>query len=312
MIKQRHHKVILVGDGAVGSAFAFSLVQITHELDELVIVNLDQQKAHGDAMDLQDITPYATPTFIHSGDYSDAAGSDVVVITAGVPRKPGETRLDLVKQNVKILKSIVRPIVDSGFKGIFVVSSNPVDILTTLTQRLSGFPKKRVIGTGTSLDTARLEVLLSQRLAVPVNAVDAQILGEHGETAFAAFNEATVNGQPLGEVSELTAQDYQDLEDEVKARGGEIIANKGATFYGVARCLAYIVQAILENRNIALPISAPLNGEYGISDLYLGVPAVINTSGIVKVIEHDLSKNEQEKLTISAARMKEILEQIVD
>lgn len=305
---ERRHKVVLVGDGAVGSSFAYSLLQTTQEVDELVIVDLNKEKAHGDALDLQDITPLVSPTIIRAGEYSDAADADVAVITAGVPRKPGETRLDLVNKNVKILSSIIKPIVDSGFHGIFVVSSNPVDILTTLTQRLSGFPKERVIGTGTSLDSARLNVLLAQKLDVPVSEIDAHIMGEHGDTSFAAFDEATVNGEPLKKATDLTADDYAALEDGVKKRGGEIISRKGATFYGVAKCLAYIVKAILENRNVTLPISAPLNGEYGVKDLYLGVPAVINTSGIVKVIEHDLSEEENKKMLHSAAKMKEVLD----
>lgn len=307
MIKRRH-KVLLVGDGAVGSSFAYSLLQTTQEVDELVIVDLNKEKAQGDALDLQDITPLVSPVVIRSGEYADAADADVAVITAGVPRKPGETRLDLVNKNVKILSTIIKPIVDSGFHGIFVVSSNPVDILTTLTQRLSGFPKERVIGTGTSLDSARLNVLLAQKLDVPVSEIDAHIMGEHGDTSFAAFDEATVNGQPLKSSTDLTADDYAALEEAVKKRGGEIISRKGATFYGVAKCLAYIVKAILENRNVTLPISAPMNGEYGVKDLYLGAPAVINTSGIVKVIEHDLSAEESKKMTHSAAKMKEVLD----
>lgn len=305
----RHqHKVMLVGDGAVGSSFAFSLLQTTQEVDELVLVDLNKQRAHGDALDLQDITPLNSPVNVHSGEYSEAKDADVAVITAGVPRKPGETRLDLVNKNAQILSTIVKPIVDSGFKGVFVVSSNPVDILTTLTQRLSGFPKSRVIGTGTSLDTARLEVLLSAKLQVPVNEIDAQVLGEHGDTSFAAFDEATVNGKALKEVASLTQADYDAMEDSVKKRGGEIITNKGATFYGVAKCLAYIVKAIIENRNIVLPVSAPLNGEYGVKDLYLGVPAVINNSGVVQVIEHNLSSEEQAKMAHSASKMKEVLD----
>ena len=172
-----HHKVVLVGDGAVGSSFAFSLLQTTQEIDELVIVDLKKEKATGESLDLQDITPLTSPVNIHAGDYSDATDADVVVITAGVPRKPGETRLDLVSKNTKILSTIVNPIVESGFNGIFVVSSNPVDILTTVTQQLSGFPKHRVIGTGTSLDTARLNVLLSEKLNIPVNEIDALVLG---------------------------------------------------------------------------------------------------------------------------------------
>lgn len=309
MIKRRH-KVLLVGDGAVGSSFAYSLLQTTPEVDELVIVDLNKDKSYGDALDLQDITPLESPTTIRSGEYSDASDADVAVITAGVPRKPGETRLDLVNKNVKILKTIVQPIVDSGFHGIFVVSSNPVDILTTLTQKLSGFPKERVIGTGTSLDSARLNVLLAEKLDVPVSEIDAHIMGEHGDTSFAAFDEATVNGEPLKTATDLTADDYAALEEAVKKRGGEIIAHKGATFYGVAKCLAYITSAIIENRNVALPISAPLEGQYDIDGLYLGSPAVINSQGIGQVIEYPLTDDELAKMKHSASAMKQVLDSI--
>ena len=303
-----HHKVVLVGDGAVGSSFSFSLLQTTQEIDELVIVDLKKEKATGESLDLQDITPLTSPVNIHAGDYSDAKDADVVVITAGVPRKPGETRLDLVNKNTKILSTIVTPIVESGFNGIFVVSSNPVDILTTVTQQLSGFPKHRVIGTGTSLDTARLNVVLSEKLNVPVNEIDALVLGEHGDTSFGAFDEATINGKPLKEVTNLTSEDYSELEEAVKNRGSEIIAGKGATFYGVAKYLAYIVKAIIENRNVMLPVSAPLTNQYGINDLYLGMPAVINRTGIERVVDYGLSDTEVEKLKLSAAKMKEVLD----
>ena len=305
-----HHKVVLVGDGAVGSSFAFALLQTTQEIDELVIVDLKKEKAAGEALDLQDITPLTSPVNIHAGNYSDAADADVVVITAGVPRKPGETRLDLVAKNTKILSTIVTPIVESGFNGIFVVSSNPVDILTTLTQKISGFPKHRVLGTGTSLDTARLDVLLSEKLNIPVNEIDALVLGEHGDTSFGAFDEATINGKPLKDVTDLTDQDFDELEEAVKRRGGQIIAGKGATFYGVAKYLAYIVKAILENRNIMLPVSAPLNGQYGINDLYLGMPAIINRTGIEHVIDYKLSDTEAKKVKLSAAKMKEVLDSV--
>ncbi|MDO4903664.1 MAG: L-lactate dehydrogenase [Limosilactobacillus sp.] len=309
-MNERRHKVVLVGDGAVGSSFAYSLLQTTPEVDELIIIDRNEDKAAGDSLDLQDITPLESPTIIRPGVHADAKDADVVVITAGVPRKPGETRLDLINKNTAILKSIVDPIVASGFNGIFLVSSNPVDILTTLTQKISGFPKERVIGTGTSLDTARLNVLLSQKLNIPVNEIDALILGEHGDTSFGAFDEATINGKPLKEVADLTAEDYEAFEDAVRKRGGEIISRKGATFYGVAKCLAHIVKAIIENRNIMLPVSAPLNGEYGVKDLYLGVPAIINTSGIFKVVDYDLSEEESKKMLHSAAEMKKVLDSV--
>ncbi|WP_267202456.1 L-lactate dehydrogenase [Limosilactobacillus kribbianus] len=310
MLDEYTHKVVLVGDGAVGSAFAFALLQSTHEIDDLVIVDRNKQKATGDAGDLADITPLTSPVRVQAGEYADAANADVVVITAGVARKPGESRLDLVNKNVAILKSIVEPVVASGFKGVFVISSNPVDILTTLTQKLSGFPKERVIGTGTSLDSMRLRVLLAHRLQLSVNAVDAQILGEHGDTSFAAFNEITINGKPLTERVQLSQEDKDRIEDDVHQAGGKIIGNKGATFYGVAKCLAYITSAIIENRNVVLPISAPLEGQYGIHDLYLGSPAVINSQGIGQVIEYPLTPEEHAKMVQSATAMQAVLDKI--
>ena len=310
MLDEYTHKVVLVGDGAVGSAFAFSLLQSTNEIDELVIVDRNQQKATGDAVDLADITPLTSPVRVVAGNYQDAHNADVVVITAGVARKPGETRLDLVNKNAAILKTIVDPIVAAGFKGIFVISSNPVDILTTLTQRISGFPKGRVIGPGTSLDSMRLRILLSHRLHLSVNAVDAQILGEHGDTSFAAFNEITINGKPLAERVQLSDQDKEEIEDDVHQAGGRIISNKGATFYGVAKCLAYITSAIIENQNVVLPISAPLEGQYGIDGIYLGSPAVINSQGIGQVIEYPLADDELAKMKHSAKAMQDVLNSI--
>lgn len=310
MLDSYTHKVVLVGDGSVGSAFAFSLLQSTNEIDELVIVDRNQQKAAGDAADLADITPLTSPVRVIAGSYEDAHNADVVVITAGVARKPGETRLDLVNKNAAILKTIVNPIVAAGFKGVFVISSNPVDILTTLTQRLSGFPKERVIGTGTSLDSMRLRILLSHRLHLSVNAVDAQILGEHGDTSFAAFNEITINGKPLTEQVQLSDQAKEEIEDDVHQAGGRIIGNKGATFYGVAKCLAYITSAIIENLNVVLPISAPLEGQYGINDIYLGSPAVINSQGIGQVIEYPLAADELAKMKRSAQAMQKVLNSI--
>lgn len=300
-------KVLLVGDGAVGSTFANDLLQNTN-LDELVICDVVKDRPLGDSMDLEDITPFTGSVNVHAGEYSDAKDADIVVITAGISRKPGETRLDLVNKNVKILKSIVKPVVDSGFNGIFVVSANPVDILTTLTQKLSGFPKNKVIGTGTSLDSARLRVELAKKLNVKVEDVNAYVLGEHGDTSFENFDEATVAGKALTSYSEMTPEVLTAIESDVRKKGGEIIAKKGATFYGVAMMLAQIVKAVLENKEICLPLSAPITGQYGIKhDLYLGTPTVINANGISHVIEAELSDKELSKMKNSADKMQEVL-----
>lgn len=308
-MKINQRKVLLVGDGAVGSSFAFSLLQ-NCQVDELVITDLKKDHVNGDVADLEDIIPLESNTKISAGEYSDAQDAAIVVITAGVPRKPGESRLDLVQKNYQILKAIVEPIVASGFQGCFVVSSNPVDILTTLTQKLSGFPKNKVIGTGTSLDTARLKVALAQKLNVAVNDINSYVLGEHGDSSFVNFEETTVLGRPLAELITLAETDKEELEQQVRSKGGYIIQNKGATFYGVARCLAQICQAILDNQNLVVPISAPLNGEYGLYDMYLGSPAIINNEGIAQVIATPLSQDELKKMKISATQLAAILEQI--
>ena len=310
MINHYRHKVVLVGDGAVGSAFAFSLLQSNREVDELVIVTRQHDKAVGDALDLADITPLTGPTDVFAGNYEDAHDADVVVITAGVPRKPGESSLDIIHKNVKILKEIINPIIASGFKGVFVISSNPVDLLTTLTQQISGFPKERVIGTGTSLDTMRLRLILSQRLNISVNAVDAQVLGEHGDSSFVTFDGAMINGQPLNKIIQLTPEEKDEIEEQVRRAGAKIIQHKGATFYGVAKCLSSIVCAIIENQNTVIPVSAPLTGQYGINDLYLGSPAIINRQGIGQVIEYQLSPTELAKMHTSAEQLSAVLKEI--
>lgn len=303
-------KVLLVGDGAVGSTFANDLLLST-QVDELVITDVVKERPIGDAMDLEDITPFVGSCNIHAGEYADAKDADVVVITAGIPRKPGETRLDLVNKNVKILKSIIQPVVESGFSGIFVVSANPVDILTTLTQKLSGFPKNKVIGTGTSLDSARLKVELAKKLNLSVESVNSIVLGEHGDTSFENFDETVVDGKPLSEYNELNFSDLSNIESDIRQKGGEIIKSKGATFYGIAMMLAKIVSAILENKAIVLPLSAPINGEYGIKhDLYLGTPTVIDGTGISHVIETKLSDKELAKMVNSADKMQEVLDGI--
>lgn len=307
-----NHKVVLVGCGAVGSTFAFSLLETTAVISELVIVDRNHDRAEGNAMDLEDITSLAMPSVVRAGTYEDAHDADVVVITAGVPRRPGESRLDLVNKNAQILKSIVDPIVASGFHGIFVISSNPVDILTTLTQKISGFPKSKVIGTGTSLDTSRLQIALAHRLGEPVDHVRAYVMGEHGDSSFLAFDEITVDGHHLAEMPNtgLTRHDIPSLEQVVRDKGGQIISKKGATYYGVAKCLSLIVKAIVENHSEVLSVSAPLTGQYGINGLYLGAPAIINGHGLDFVIEYHLSDVEKGLMKKSATKMREVLNQV--
>ncbi|WP_413626966.1 L-lactate dehydrogenase [Fructilactobacillus vespulae] len=305
---EKHQKVVLVGDGAVGSSYAFAMVQ-QGIAEEFVIVDINKDRTTGDALDLEDATPYTSPKNIYSGDYSDCKDADLVVITAGAPQKPGETRLDLVNKNLKILSTIVKPVVDSGFDGIFLVAANPVDVLTYATQKISGFPKEKVIGSGTSLDTGRFRVAVAKKLNVDPASVDAYILGEHGDSEFADIDEATVGNVPLLDYAakyNVTKDDLLKLEDETRKKAYQIINLKGATFYGVGTSLMRISRAILRDENAVLPVGAPMNGQYGLDDIYIGTPAVINASGVASVLEIPLSDEEKAKMASSAKTLKEI------
>ncbi len=308
MTTKNHQKVVLVGDGAVGSAYAYSMMN-QGIAEEFVIVDVVKERTEGDALDLEDAQVFTSPKNVYSGDYSDCKDADVVVITAGAPQKPGETRLDLVNKNLKILSSIVKPVVESGFDGIFVVAANPVDILTYATWKFSGFPKEKVVGSGTSLDTSRLRVALAKKFNVDPRNVEAYIMGEHGDSEFAAYDEATVGSKPLKVVAKehgLTDDDLAKIEDDTRNKAYEIINRKGATYYGVATCLMRITKAILRDENAILPIGAALNGEYGLDDIFIGTPAIVNANGLGGVIEVPLSDKEKDLMAKSAETLKKV------
>ncbi|KIS04183.1 L-lactate dehydrogenase [Paucilactobacillus wasatchensis] len=308
MNTNNHQKVVLVGDGAVGSSYAFAMAQ-QGIAEEFVIVDVVKERTQGDALDLEDVTAVTAPKNIYSGEYSDCADADLVVITAGAPQKPGESRLDLVNKNLKILSSIVKPVVDSGFNGIFVVAANPVDVLTYATWKLSGFPKNKVIGSGTSLDTARLRVGLAKKLQLDPRDINAYIMGEHGDSEFAAFSAATAGGKPVVELAKEAGLSFDDLlkvEDETRNKAYDIINLKGATFYGVATTLMRISKAILRDENAILPVGASLEGEYGLKDIFIGTPAVINGQGLAKVIEVPLDDREKDLMAKSAETLRQV------
>lgn len=308
IMSKNHQKVVLVGDGAVGSSYAFAMAQ-QGIAEEFAIVDIIKERTEGDAMDLEDATAFTAPKNIYSADYDTCKDADLVVITAGAPQKPGETRLQLVDKNLKIIKSVVEPIVKSGFDGIFLVAANPVDILTYAVQKLSGFPKNKVVGSGTSLDSARLRVALGKKLHVDPRDVIANIMGEHGDSEFAAYSSATVGGKPLLDIAKdegISEDELLKIEDDVRNKAYEIINRKGATFYGVATALMRISKAILRDENSVLPIGAPMNGEYGLNDLYIGTPAVVNVSGVAKVIEVPLNDREKKAMADSAKQLEEV------
>lgn len=307
-MSKTHQKVVLIGDGAVGSSYAFAMVQ-QGLAQEFAIIDLNKKLTEGDALDLEDATPFTAPKLVYSADYDTCKDADLVVITAGAPQKPGETRLDLVDKNLKIIKSVVEPVVKSGFQGIFLVAANPVDILTYAVQKFSGFPRNKVVGSGTSLDSARLRVGLSKLFNVSPVDVNVNMMAEHGDTEFAAFSSATIGGLPLYDLAEakgISKDDLYKLEDDVRNKAYAIINSKGATFYGVATALMRISRAILRDENAVLPVGAPMSGEYGLKDIYIGTPAVINANGIAEVLEVPLDEREAKAMADSAKTLEEI------
>ena len=307
---QNHQKVMLVGDGAVGSSYAYALA-LQGIAEEFGIIDVVKERTEGDALDLLDATGYTYPKKIYSAEYSDCKDADLVVITAGAPQKPGETRLDLVNKNLRILSTIVKPVVDSGFQGIFLVAANPVDILTYATWKFSGFPKERVLGSGTSLDTARLRVAMADLTGIKdPRSMHAYIMGEHGDSEFAAYSSASIGSLPFldwAKEHDVSKETLDKIEDDVRNKAYEIINKKGATFYGVAAALARISKAILRDEDTVLPVSAYMDGQYGINDVYIGTPAVVCADGIKQVIEVPLNEEEQTKMTESAKTLKKVL-----
>ncbi|KOO48313.1 L-lactate dehydrogenase [Viridibacillus arvi] len=297
-------KVVLVGTGAVGSSYAYALIN-QGICEELVLVDINEAKTKADAMDLNHGLVYAPiPQKIKYGSYSDCKDAAIVVICAGAAQKPGETRLDLVSKNLAIFKSIVGSIMDSGFNGIFLVASNPVDILAYATWKYSGLPKERVIGSGTILDSARFRFLLGEEFGVAPTSVHAYIIGEHGDSELPVWSTANISGKLIA--SDLTDQRKDEIFVQVRDAAYEIIESKGATYYGIAMGLARITKAILRNEEVVLPVGSLLEGEYGHSDVYVGVPTIINRGGRKSIVELSLNPEEKEKLANSVKTLKDV------
>lgn len=310
---KQHKKVILVGDGAVGSSYAFALV--TQGIaQELGIIDIAKEKTQGDAEDLSHALAFTSPKKIYAAEYSDAHDADLVVLTAGAPQKPGETRLDLVEKNLRINKTIVESIVASGFNGIFLVAANPVDVLTYSTWKFSGFPKERVIGSGTSLDSARFRQALAEKIGIDARSVHAYIMGEHGDSEFAVWSHANVAGVKLydwlQDNRDIDEQGLVDLFISVRDAAYSIINKKGATYYGIAVALARITKAIFEDENSVLPLSVFQAGQYeGVEDVFIGQPAIIGAHGIVRPVNIPLSDAELQKMQASANQLKAIIDE---
>ncbi len=307
-------KVAVVGCGFVGSSIAFSLMQ-RGLFSELVLIDANQAKAEGEAMDLGHGLPYTAAMDIYAGSYQDAADCSLIIITAGANQKPGETRLDLIGKNVAILKSILPQITAVGFEGILLLVSNPVDVLTYAAQRISGYPARRVIGSGTVLDTARLKYQLGRHLDVDSRSVHAVIIGEHGDSELAVWSGANVSGIDLNHFCELRGYfdhqgSMQRIYESVRDSAYQIIERKGATYYGIAMAVARIAECIVKDEHAVLPISVEPEGEYGLSGLALSLPSVVGKNGVEKVLEIPLSPEESAALLDSALQLQKVISQL--
>lgn len=310
---QDSKKVAIVGVGMVGMSFAYAMLN-QNICDELCLIDINKERAEGEAMDLSHGLPFAPSSMkIYSGDYSDCTDMDMIVICAGVPQLEGETRRDLLQKNYKVFKTIVKAIVENGFNGVFLVASNPVDVMTKVVLDLSGFPPERVIGSGTSLDTARLRYMIGDYFKVNPRNIHAYVMGEHGDSEFVAWSSAMISVLPIKELDSHTDQIMNELDEiavNVRDSAYKIIKAKKATYYGIGMVLARLTRAILNDENSIFTISAYLNGEYSERGFYIGVPALINRNGVRKILEIPLDESEKKRFKDSAKVIKEMLDEI--
>ena len=311
MIEKR--KVVLVGTGFVGMSFAYSLLN-QGGVNELVLIDVLKEKAEGEAMDLSHGVPYAPAKMkIKAGDYDECKDADIVVITAGINQKPNQTRLELVQTNAKIIKEITENVVKSGFNGIFVIASNPVDIMTYVVAKVSGFPKEKVIGSGTALDTARVRYLIGEYLGVSSKNIHAYIMGEHGDSSFVSWENAYVGCKKMKDIMKDNNHPMSDLAEihkDVVNAAYEIIEKKKATYYGIGVALTKIVKAILNDENEIMTLSSYQRGEYNQEGLYIGVPTIIGANGVKEILELKLTDEDQAKFDNSCNILRDIIKEI--
>ena len=304
-------KAAIIGCGLVGSSIAFRFLQ-QGLFSQLVLLDVDQDRAEGEAMDLSDGLPYGATMEITAGSYDDITDCALVVITAGANQKPGETRLDLIGKNTAILRSILSEITARDFDGILLIVSNPVDVLTYAAWQMSGYPKERVIGSGTVLDTARLKQLLGEELGVDSRNIHAFIVGEHGDSELAVWSEANVSGLDLEDFCRIRGMamnpaEMERMYREVRDSAYEIIRRKGATYYGIAMAVGRIAECIVKDEQSVLPISVVLEGQYGLGGLALSIPSIVGRNGLKEILEIPLSGAENGALRKSAQQMQEAI-----
>ncbi len=300
----KKRKVVLVGTGMVGMSYAYSILNSDNVCDELVLIDKNKEKAIGEAMDLNHSLAFSDYNMkIYAGDYSDCKDADIVTICAGLPRKPGDSRLDLLNTNVEIFKSVVGSVMESGFDGCFLIATNPVDVMTYVTQKLSGFDSSRVIGSGTTLDTSRLRYLLGERFLISPKNVHAYVLGEHGDSSFIPWSQVSIGTCSVEYFCRAHSQfgpfNVEGVLDEVRKVAAEVIKAKKATYYSIGLVLKRITRAIMSNESSILTLSSNPKGKYGFDDLCIGLPCIVGRGGIFEVMQLDLTQEENEKLAYS-------------
>lgn len=313
MYKDDSRRVALIGTGLVGMSYAYALLN-QNACDELVLVDIDRKRAEGEAMDLNHGLAFSGSHMkIRAGDYADCADADIVVICAGVAQKPGESRLDLLQRNTEVFRSIIGPVMASGFKGLFLVATNPVDIMARITQQMSGLDPRRVIGSGTALDTARLRYLLGDYFSVDPRNVHAYVIGEHGDSEFVPWSQAMVATKSVLDICAESGGKYctaemETISGEVRDAAQKIIEAKRSTYYGIGMALVRITRAIFGNESSVLTVSTLLRGEYGQQDVYAGVPCIVGRDGVRDVIHLKLTAEEQRKFDASCRVLKDTYE----
>lgn len=309
-----NRKVAIVGAGFVGASIAYALT-IRNLASKIVLIDVENKKAEGEAWDIQHGIPYMGTSSVSAGDYSDCEGCDLIIITAGRNRRPGETRLDMVSDNIGILRSVVDNIKKYYTHGVIMVVSNPVDVLTYKVAEWMGLPNGKVFGTGCILDTSRLIRAIADYTDINIEAIKCNIVGEHGDSQFPLWSRLSIAGIPMDEYCENVGLEWGDkqkneLYDKVRGMGASIIEAKGKTHYGIATCVCSLADAVLNQRLTIAPVTSTLQGEYGIRDVAISVPSIVGVNGVEHRLEERLSEEEVEKLRASAAKMKESLETI--
>lgn len=310
-------KITVIGAGSVGATITNDLM-IQGIATEIVLIDINKKKAYGEALDIYQGAPFCSPTIVRSGSYKEAAESDIVIITSGLPRKPGQTRLELAQTNVNILKQITPQIVKVAPNAVYVIVSNPVDVLTYVFTKISGLPEKQIIGSGTILDTSRLQSVLAKRFHINPKNVHAHVYGEHGDSSFVPWSLVHIANNHIDSYKHCVDEsegiewdrDYKEVEEYVKTSGAEVIKSKGATFYAIAMSVCHLCKCILNNAGTAVTVSTMMHGEYGVSDVCLSILTLVDDTGWRGKILNRLTDSELDQLRYSANKLKEVISQL--